>query len=79
MPTLKDIGVPENPVGHQKRKIIGGETNALRALESRLRVEETAFRNGFYQPNQARPNLLGPPMSMSAAISVGALSVRLLV
>lgn len=69
--------MPENPVGCRNRKIIGGETNALKHFEIRLRAEETAFRSGFYQPNQARPDLLGPPLSLSAAISVGAMSVRL--
>lgn len=73
-----DVGVPENLEAHQKRRIVGGESNALKHLAIRLRAEETAFRNGFYQPNQARPDLLGPPLSLSAAISIGAISVRLL-
>ncbi|XP_046642554.1 cryptochrome-1-like isoform X1 [Daphnia pulicaria] len=77
VPTLSQIGVPENPVGCRGRRIFGGETNALKHFAIRLQAEETAFRSGFYQPNQARPDLLGPPLSLSAAISVGAISVRL--
>ncbi|KAI9563084.1 CRY-D [Daphnia sinensis] len=77
VPTLGAVGVPENPVGCRNRKIVGGETNALKHFAIRLRAEESAFRSGFYQPNQARPDLLGPPLSLSAAISLGAMSVRL--
>ncbi|XP_046452816.1 cryptochrome-1-like [Daphnia pulex] len=77
VPTLSQIGVPENPVGCRGRRIFGGETNALKHFAIRLQAEETAFRSGFYQPNQARPDLLGPPLSLSAAISVRAISVRL--
>jgi cryptochrome len=77
VPTLSEVGIPENPVDLRGRRIIGGETNALKHFAIRLQAEETAFRGGFYQPNQARPDLLGPPLSLSAAISVGAISVRL--
>ena len=56
---------------------MGGESNALKHLEIRLKAEENAFKRGFYQPNQARPDILGPPLSLSAAMSNGAISVRL--
>ncbi|XP_066948618.1 cryptochrome-1-like isoform X4 [Macrobrachium rosenbergii] len=55
---------------------VGGETAALKHLEERLRVEEDAFRDGYILPNQVNPDILGPPMSMSAALRFGCLSVR---
>ncbi|XP_068240189.1 cryptochrome-1-like [Palaemon carinicauda] len=55
---------------------VGGETAALKHLEERLRSEEDAFRDGYILPNQVNPDLLGPPMSMSAALKFGCLSVR---
>lgn len=55
---------------------IGGETRALQHLRDRLSVEESAFREGYFLPNQARPDLLGPPTSQSAALRFGCLSVR---
>lgn len=42
----------------------------------RLKVEEDAFVDGAYLPNQANIDLLGPPTSMSAALRFGCLSVR---
>ncbi|MPC19637.1 Cryptochrome-1 [Portunus trituberculatus] len=55
---------------------IGGEKVALAHLQERLIVEENAFRDGYILPNQVNPDLLGPPMSMSAALRFGCLSVR---
>lgn len=54
----------------------GGERKALEQLKMRLKVEEEAFSNGEYLPNQANVDLLGPPTSMSAALRFGCLSVR---
>ncbi|PSN30513.1 Cryptochrome-1 [Blattella germanica] len=54
----------------------GGETKALKQLLDRLDVEESAFRQGYYLPNQAQPDLLGPPTSLSPALRFGCLSVR---
>jgi len=76
MPSLSEIGVADIPLAQRKRRIIGGEVTALKTLETRLRAEKSAFLAGFYQPNQARPDLLGPPLSISSAISMGAISVR---
>lgn len=42
-----------------------------------MKIEEEAFKNGTYLPNQANVNLLDPPTSLSAAIRFGCLSVRL--
>ena len=61
---------------NQKRRLIGGEKRALEHMNLRLQAEANAFRCGRYQPNQARPDLLGPPLSLSAALSFGCLSVR---
>ncbi|XP_034243121.1 cryptochrome-1 [Thrips palmi] len=54
----------------------GGEQKALLKMNERLKVEENAFLNGFYLPNQAKPDILGPPTSQSAALCFGCLSVR---
>ena len=79
VPKLGEIGVKEIPVAHQKRKIIGGEKNALKQMALRLTVEKNAYLAGLYRPNQARPDLLGPSLSLSSAICLGAISVRLYV
>lgn len=77
IPRLGEIGALDGASGCLKRVIVGGEKRALEDLTRRLHVEESAFKAHLYQPNQARPNLLGPPMTLSAAISAGALSIRL--
>ncbi|XP_054284471.1 cryptochrome-1 [Macrosteles quadrilineatus] len=77
VPTPEELGVhPETGLGERMVRWEGGETKALRQLEERAAVEGTAFRQGQYLPNQAQPDLLGPPTSMSAALSTGCLSVR---
>lgn len=76
-PTLDELGVKDVPGAHKKRKIVGGETIALKQLADRLKVEKNAFMSGSYRPLQADPDLLGPQLSMSAAITLGAISVRL--
>lgn len=54
----------------------GGEGEALSLLKTRLTVEEKAFREGSYMPNQVAPDLINSPTSMSAALRFGCLSVR---
>ena len=54
----------------------GGEKRALEQLEMRLAVEQDAFKDGTYLPNQANSDLLGVSTSMSAALRFGCLSVR---
>lgn len=58
------------------QKWIGGETEALKLLQKRLKIERNAFEEGYYLPNQAVPNLLTPPTSMSPALRFGCLSTR---
>ena len=78
MPNLSDIGLTYDiPAIFRKRVLVGGENNALKYLEDRLKAEEAAFKSMLYQPNQARPDILGPPQTLSAAISYGAISIRL--
>ena len=48
----------------------------MHKLKERLDIEEIAYRQGFYLPNQAQPDLLGPPYSQSPALRFGCLSVR---
>lgn len=76
-PTLEAIGVKQSAIFHQQTKVIGGETVALKQMFPRLQMEKEAFVKGLYRPLQARPDLLGPPVSFSAAIAQGAISVRL--
>ncbi|XP_055950028.1 cryptochrome-1-like [Argiope bruennichi] len=72
----EDLGVYPECI-QQKNKIwVGGEVRALEHLRERLKVEEAALADGFFMPNQAQPDLLGPSMSLSAALSLGCLSVR---
>ncbi|KAK3927894.1 Cryptochrome-1 [Frankliniella fusca] len=76
IPTPEQLGYFQgNSLGQQMRWF-GGEQTALRKMKDRLKVEERAFLDGIYLPNQARPNLLGPSTSQSAALSFGCLSVR---
>ena len=78
VPTAGEIGVKNVPLAHQKRRIIGGETVALEQLLLHLKAEKEALVTGQYRPlQQAQPDLLNPPLSMSAAIAIGTLSVRL--
>ena len=77
MPTLEVLGVKPSALFHQQSKVVGGETVALEQMVPRLQMEEKAFLRGLYRPLQARPDLLGPPLSLSAAIAQGAISVRL--
>jgi len=77
VPTAGEIGVKNVPLAHQKRRIIGGETVALEQLLLHLKAEKEAFATGQYRPLQVQPDLLNPPPSISAAIAIGTLSVRL--
>ncbi|CAG2244399.1 CRY [Mytilus edulis] len=54
----------------------GGESKALDLLEKRLAIEKKAYEDGYVLPNQYIPDLLGEPMSMSAHLRFGCLSVR---
>jgi cryptochrome len=77
IPTAEQLGFsPSNHSNEQIIQWIGGEQQALLKMRERLKVEEDAFLNGFYLPNQARPDLLSPPTSQSAALCFGCLSVR---
>lgn len=74
VPTPEELGYyPEN---NELTAFEGGETAALALLQERLKVEEDAFRDGYILPNQVNPDILGPSLSMSAAIRFGCLSVR---
>lgn len=74
VPTLARLGVADK----SECRLLGGETEGLLQLSRRLKVEEAAFRSGFYQPNNARPDILGNSnVSLSAAVSLGCVSVRL--
>ncbi|ELU12703.1 hypothetical protein CAPTEDRAFT_226189 [Capitella teleta] len=76
--TLKDFA-GEYEMEEQEEPInkwIGGESRALDLLQGRLKLEENAFKGGFLQPNQYRPDLIGPPLTLSPHLRFGCLSVR---
>lgn len=77
VPHPEDFGIfPEPEWSLRHLEWIGGETQALQKLKNRLSVEAEAFQKGIYLPNQASPDLLGPPSSLSAYLRFGCLSVR---
>ncbi|KAG8231453.1 Cryptochrome 1 [Ladona fulva] len=77
VPSPEEFGLVDNTKSKgPKVRWIGGESNALKNLSFRLEVENNAFCNGIYLPNQVNPDLIGPPTSQSAALSFGCLSVR---
>lgn len=74
-PTPEDFNLSTEDINRNVSiKWYGGERSALESLKARLKVEEEAFRNHFYLPNHANPDLLGPPTSLSAALRFGCLS-----
>ena len=54
----------------------GGESKALEDLSARMLNEEKAFHMGIIHPNQSKPTLLGAPLSLSAHLRFGCISVR---
>ncbi|XP_017856393.1 PREDICTED: cryptochrome-1 [Drosophila arizonae] len=76
-PTPEHFNVYSDNMGYlAKINWVGGETQALLLLGERLKVEQHAFERGYYLPNQAMPNILDTPKSMSAHLRFGCLSVR---
>lgn len=77
MPSPEHFNVYSDNLGYlAKTNWVGGETQALMLLAERLKVEQHAFERGYYLPNQARPNILDSPKSLSAYLRFGCLSVR---
>ncbi|XP_074647612.1 cryptochrome-1-like [Tubulanus polymorphus] len=78
LPSLNDLGVQPEDENQLNRKYVwvGGETKALELLKSRLAHEKKAFEEGVCLPNQYSPDLVGAPLSMSAHLRFGCLSVR---
>ncbi|KAK6187828.1 hypothetical protein SNE40_005766 [Patella caerulea] len=78
IPTCEDLGVfPETE--HQKNPLnhyIGGEVRGRKLLETRMKVESVAYESGYCMPNQYKPDLLGPPLSLSPHLRFGSISVR---
>jgi len=75
-PTPETFGKSAEVPREQMVRWVGGETRALQHLVDRLKVEEAAFHQGIYLPNNSRPDLLAPPTSQSPALRFGCLSVR---
>lgn len=78
LPTLEKLGVkPETEKQNSRvNNWVGGETQALKLFTHRVQVEEMAFNCGTTMPNQSFPDLVGPPLSMSAHLRFGCLSIR---
>ena len=49
----------------------------LLCIQSSIINDAFDSRQVLYQPNQARPDIMGAPSSLSAAITFGAISIRL--
>ena len=79
VPTIGEIGVKENVLANQNRRLKGGETVALEQLFSFLKAEEDQLiKEGLYRPlDIKRDSLVSSQQSMSAAIALGTVSVRL--
>ncbi|KAL7729669.1 hypothetical protein ACLKA6_007941 [Drosophila palustris] len=76
-PSPEQFNIYSDNMGYlAKINWVGGETQALTLLGERLKVEQHAFERGYYLPNQARPNILDTPKSMSPHLRFGCLSVR---
>lgn len=77
MPTPEDFNIFMDSNYYLKyQEWLGGETEALKLLNQRLKVEENAFKNNFYLPNQGFPDIINCSTSMSPALRFGCLSVR---
>ncbi|XP_063709618.1 cryptochrome-1 [Culicoides brevitarsis] len=77
MPTPEDFNIYMDSNYYLKyQEWVGGETEALKLLSQRLKVEENAFKNNFYLPNQGFPDIINCSTSMSPALRFGCLSVR---
>lgn len=78
IPTLENLNVRPECEEQNKRLVewLGGETKALELLAIRMKHEEKAYENGYVMPNQYHPDLLSPPLSLSAHLRFGCLSVR---
>ncbi|WAR09022.1 CRY1-like protein [Mya arenaria] len=74
IPDIHSFGVfAENEEQNQRHNIwMGGESKALDLLRHRM----TAFSCGNVMPNQTFPDIAGPPLSMSAHLRFGCLSIR---
>ncbi|KAL4233889.1 hypothetical protein ACF0H5_008562 [Mactra antiquata] len=78
IPTAEKLGV-QLECKEQEARVnnwMGGETQALNLFKHRVQVEEMAFSVGSVMPNQSYPDLMGPPLSMSAHLRFGCLSIR---
>ncbi|CAL4175159.1 unnamed protein product, partial [Meganyctiphanes norvegica] len=64
------------PQGREDMQNIGGETHALNLLKRRLSMEEETLSEFFIHPEMINPDLLRQSMSLTAAITIGCLSVR---
>ncbi|ESO98033.1 hypothetical protein LOTGIDRAFT_143281 [Lottia gigantea] len=78
IPSCEELGVYCEDEKQKKpyNNYIGGETRGRKLLDSRMKVESLAFESGYCMPNQYKPDLTGPPLSLSPHLRFGTVSVR---
>ncbi|XP_069358731.1 cryptochrome-1 [Maniola hyperantus] len=75
-PKPEDLGIFLENEDIRMIRWVGGETEALVQMQSRLAVEYETFCRGSYLPTHGNPDLLSRPISLSPALRFGCLSVR---
>jgi len=73
-PTPDMVGVEKE--GGENKIYKGGEKNALKYFNRRMKWEKDAFLDGSFLPNRRNPDILLPPKSLSPDLKFGALSVK---
>jgi len=73
-PTPDMVGIEKQ--GGENKVYKGGEKQALKHFERRLKFEKEAFLDGSFLPNRRNPDILMPPKSLSPDLKFGCLSVK---
>ncbi|XP_078000467.1 cryptochrome-1-like [Glandiceps talaboti] len=76
LPSLEKLAPVDEFNGQRINKWIGGEKRGLELFDCRMKIEQAAFKAGYCLPNQYKPDLLGPPMSLSPYLRFGCISIR---
>ena len=76
VPTIGEIGVKENSLEHQNRKLIGGETVGLEQLAGRIKAEQTVITGLDHSLRTKLDLFFDYSSSMSPALALGTISIR---
>lgn len=76
VPTIDEIGVKENLLINQNRKLMGGETIGLEKLARRIEEHEAIISGRDQSAANAKLDFIDYSSSMSAAIALGTISIR---